>query len=191
MTMISTKRMKKTLSGTTINIYVSTRWCADKNLKIRLKNRKLLQNFLDKNLLAGHSSNGPASESYYSISHSGHLGGFVLADFPVGFDLEPLSRKISVRAALRITNPLERKLKVPSPLHIWVMKEAAWKSLRRINQPTTISRIAITHIRFDKVRRQWRFSFQNQNSKRKINGKGLLWARHKALFAVAHLPVSS
>jgi phosphopantetheinyl transferase len=66
-----------------------------------------------------------------SISHTPSLGGFALtyAHSPaVGFDIEE-SQRVHAKAVARVSKP-EELLAAPSPAHLWVAKEAAFKALR-------------------------------------------------------------
>jgi hypothetical protein len=70
---------------------------------------------------------GKPEEWYWSLSHS---AGWVLAvggAQPIGVDLEPESRPLSLKALERLTTPEERVLGLP-PVALWCLKEAAFKA---------------------------------------------------------------
>lgn len=82
---------------------------------------------------------------FSSISHCGKAGGFVAvpAPFRIGFDIEEIAR-VSDQAAKRVCDDPEIEFaEAPSASSLWVAKEAAFKGLFEINQPTTVSEIEI------------------------------------------------
>lgn len=97
-----------------------------------------------------------------SVSHSPQLGGFAVAPSAIGqlgFDIEVPAR-VSARIAERVSNTEEIKA-APSPAHLWVAKEATFKSLFGPHQPTTIPEIRL--LEWQKVPDDaWYFTAQNQ-----------------------------
>lgn len=78
-----------------------------------------------------------------SISHTQTVGGFALtrSQTPaVGFDIE-LSSRIRPKAVERVSSP-EELSSAPSASHLWVAKEAAFKSMRGAKQPAILSMLA-------------------------------------------------
>lgn len=81
-----------------------------------------------------------------SISHAPGLGGYVCTQDPgvfIGFDIE-LSSRVTPAIVQRICKTELEALEAPSPAALWTAKEAAYKSLRGLNQPEVISEISIT-----------------------------------------------
>jgi hypothetical protein len=75
-----------------------------------------------------------------SISHTQSIGGFAFTRAPapaVGFDIEVTSR-LSSKAVERVSGPGELQ-KAPGPSHVWVAKEAGFKSMRGSKQPAILS----------------------------------------------------
>lgn len=79
---------------------------------------------------------------FISISHTVGLGGWVAGQTPVGLDIETSDRVISERALVRLSGPSERILS-PSPLALWVAKEASFKALWQSNTVKTVSQIEV------------------------------------------------
>ncbi|MCM2280776.1 MAG: 4'-phosphopantetheinyl transferase superfamily protein [Bdellovibrionaceae bacterium] len=77
-----------------------------------------------------------------SISHGRSFGGYVLAPLPlrIGFDLEE-SARVQPAIADRIRHPSDDP--APSPAHLWVAKEAAFKCLPIDQQPRTSTKIVV------------------------------------------------
>lgn len=100
------------------------------------------------------------SQISVSISHTASLGGFAISQRPVGFDLEAQSR-ISDRAVRRVSSDAEVAA-APSPAHLWVAKEAAYKALRHGQQPAVISDVEMVGWKLEK--NFWRFQVMNHSS---------------------------
>lgn len=64
-------------------------------------------------------------QHFVSISHSQHLGGFVLSKKPVGLDIEDKDR-LNLKLIERISTEEERSI-APNPLFLWVAKESIFK----------------------------------------------------------------
>jgi phosphopantetheinyl transferase (holo-ACP synthase) len=79
-----------------------------------------------------------------SISHCPQLGGFATITSPwkIGMDVEQQDR-VSIAVANRVCRDPSECDQVPSPSALWTAKEAAFKSLRGPQQPTTISQLVI------------------------------------------------
>jgi phosphopantetheinyl transferase (holo-ACP synthase) len=86
-----------------------------------------------------------------SISHCPQAGGFCLVSHPakVGFDIERLSR-VTESIAKRIAYSADELKSAPSPAHLWIAKEAVFKSFLtpnigaiQLRRPTTLSEIEI------------------------------------------------
>ncbi|MGE0631908.1 MAG: hypothetical protein AB7O96_05845 [Pseudobdellovibrionaceae bacterium] len=80
-----------------------------------------------------------------SISHCGKAGGWVAvpAPYKIGFDIEEVSRVRPELARRICEEPDEEFTTAPSASSLWVAKEATFKGLFDINQPTVISQIEI------------------------------------------------
>lgn len=145
--------------------------------------RKLLEDdlLLQKAVLAGMAP-------YSSISHTKGAGAFALSDCPVGIDLELRHRPLSDKALHRISDLRERAL-VQDPIMLWVIKEAAWKSLRGPRQPPTISSIEIRQLTKRRTGRGYKFSFniKNHNNLQR-DGLGLVLFRSRFIFGIAVIP---
>jgi len=79
-----------------------------------------------------------------SISHCRAAGGFAFIKSDtesIGFDVEDPQR-VTCEVVARIASQ-EEVLSAPSPAHLWVAKEAAFKALIGVHQPTTISQVQI------------------------------------------------
>ncbi len=77
-----------------------------------------------------------------SISHTLSLGGFALAraqEPALGFDIE-LASRLRPTSVERVSDSGELE-KAPGISHIWVAKEAAFKSMRGSKQPAVISMV--------------------------------------------------
>ena len=123
------------IHGVRIEYIVSPKWC-DKH---RLKLKQALNEILPYK-----------PHRFVSVSHTHHLGGFALSTKPLGFDLEPAKRIVSTRATKRFATPQEIIGFHNNALAVWVAKEAAFKALRGINQPRTITAVRIEQPRFIK-----------------------------------------
>ena len=161
-----------------IPVFVSTswHWRAEKSSDFREKCRKLIACAAEKFI---------HPKKHLSVSHTSHLGGFAVANSPVGFDLEPYGRKVSPQAFRRFSTAQERELQL-DPLQIWVMKEAAWKSLRGPHQPDTITQIQITKVTRIKKRNNHLFEFKSC----KINGlksfgQGIILCDSRTIMGIA------
>lgn len=80
----------------------------------------------------------------HSISHTMGLGGFAITNstHQIGFDIELFDRVTEVVAKRVCLIPAEFD-RAPSPAHLWVAKEAAFKALRGKDQPAVISEIEL------------------------------------------------
>ncbi|MCX7977986.1 MAG: hypothetical protein N2578_03185 [Bdellovibrionaceae bacterium] len=79
---------------------------------------------------------------FVSISHCPEAGGFILANVPVGFDLEEPA-KVTLPVVSRLSSSQE-VLHAPHPAALWSAKEAAYKSLVSTQtQPPVMSQIEI------------------------------------------------
>jgi hypothetical protein len=79
-----------------------------------------------------------------SISHCKDAGGFVAAPRAlgqIGFDIEIASR-VRPDLMLRMSSPAEMSM-APSAAHLWVAKEATFKSLLGASQPPILSSIRV------------------------------------------------
>lgn len=78
-----------------------------------------------------------------SISHCPLAGGFALCDSQntIGFDLEEAIRLQD--SVVKRVSQVEEFAQAPSPAHLWVAKEAAFKSLAPHQQPSVLSKIAV------------------------------------------------
>jgi len=78
-----------------------------------------------------------------SIAHCPLVGGFAKTIPPnqIGFDVE-VDDRVSAQSIARISKPDEVRI-MPSPSHLWVAKEAAFKALFGKIQPKTQSQIEI------------------------------------------------
>ena len=66
------------------------------------------------------------TENFLSISHSNDKGGFVVANYPVGFDLIE-QRRLNRNVIQRVSRPDEME-RAPNPFFLWPAKEAAFKA---------------------------------------------------------------
>lgn len=122
---------------------------------------------------------------YVSISHTKSAGGFALATRTVGFDIEPRTRKLSARATRRLGTDEELR-QCPSAISLWVMKEAAWKSLKGPHQPKTITKIKIQNVKKNKSISFFGFSFKATAINGLIaNGHGRLIFRGRLILGIA------
>jgi len=83
-----------------------------------------------------------------SISHCPSLGGFAFTQFDydqllqLGFDLEETYR-VSPEVARRVCLTAAEYEAAPSAASLWTAKEAAFKALKGVNQPKTVSQIVL------------------------------------------------
>jgi 4'-phosphopantetheinyl transferase len=81
-----------------------------------------------------------------SISHTQGLGGFAAIlgaeNRKIGFDIEVIAR-VTPQIAGRVRTTADELSLAPSPAHLWVAKEAAFKALKGPQQPKLISEIHI------------------------------------------------
>jgi 4'-phosphopantetheinyl transferase EntD len=82
------------------------------------------------------------SHGYVSVSHTTDLGGYAVGPYPLGFDVELVSR-VSVRAVARVSRFAEELARSPSAGHLWCAKEAAFKALYHFRQPNVLSALEI------------------------------------------------
>lgn len=97
-----------------------------------------------------------------SIAHCPLAGGFVLSASPqaqLGFDLEDETRA-QPQVVLRMSSPQELS-QAPGPAHLWVAKEATFKSLLGPLQPQVLSQIVIVDWRAQSDE-AWTFHVQIQ-----------------------------
>ncbi len=76
---------------------------------------------------------------FYSKSHCPTAGGIVISQQPCGIDIE-LTPRLEDRLIQRVSNDSEIE-QSPNIKRLWSAKEAAFKSLKNINQPKVISEI--------------------------------------------------
>ncbi len=130
-----------TICSVEIDYFISPGWKSlGRNAKATSSNRLKLEQHL-KFILKNRRG------CYFSLSHTRHLGGFAVAQQPVGFDLEPTTRRVSKKAVLRFASPYELAHFNNNALAVWVAKEAAFKALRTTAQPKVVSAIQIDGIR--------------------------------------------
>lgn len=166
------------ISNTKAYIQISPKWCAG-TTNTKKRNRKMLQAALDR--AQAKNKNLP----FQSLSHSRQVGGFALADKPIGFDLESKPREISEKATRWFSRPAELKA-VKSSLILWVMKEAAFKALRGPNQPENLRQIKITNARRVSQNEKIEFSFQVTGGKRsRSRGRGLAISNSRTIMGIA------
>lgn len=83
------------------------------------------------------------TDPYISISHTTGRSGWVSHPRAIGFDIEKSDREIKKSVILRVSKAEELQ-SAPSPIALWVAKEAAFKSLWRSHQPQVISQIEVS-----------------------------------------------
>jgi phosphopantetheinyl transferase len=125
--------LQKTLGEPTLQIAIESAWGANhEGFHEKIKSMLATQNFTDS-----------------SISHTQDLGGFACIKTDgkaIGFDIELIAR-VSDEVAKRVcTDPTELSA-APSPAHLWVAKEAAFKALKGKSQPLVLSQIVLTNWR--------------------------------------------
>ena len=114
-----------------------------------------------------------------SISHCPSLGAYVLANRPIGFDVED-SQRISESVCRRIQNKADA-----IPLNAWDLfwcaKEAALKCADQGRSTVLISEVCLTwEPRSEGV--FWRFQWRIQDQQ---SGNGIAWRRDSHAFAIA------
>jgi hypothetical protein len=80
-----------------------------------------------------------------SISHAPDMGGYACTQDVgvwIGFDIE-LSSRVTAKITQRVCKTQQELISAPSPAALWTAKEAAYKSLRTLNQPKVITEISI------------------------------------------------
>ncbi len=84
---------------------------------------------------------------HLSISHNSQLGGFVISDCAVGFDIEDRNR-ITKNLIQRVSSEDEIR-QAPFASALWGAKESAWKALQQSShtnfKPKVISEVQITN----------------------------------------------
>ncbi len=88
-----------------------------------------------------HLRQNPDNSLFHSISHSPGLGILVLANVPVGVDVER-SQRVEAPIVARVSSSEELQ-RAPSPAALWCAKEACFKALRPYNQPSVLSKISV------------------------------------------------
>jgi phosphopantetheinyl transferase (holo-ACP synthase) len=157
---------------------IKTKWSAAK-----LTNKKALRDAAELNRQKMSRKN--KKSVYASISHTRTAGGFAVATRPVGFDLELAGRKLSARASQRLGTTEEHHL-CPSAISLWVMKEAAWKSLKGPHQPKTITKIKIQKVKKNKNKSKFLFSFKSRTiSGLVVRGHGGLICKGRLILGFA------
>lgn len=81
-------------------------------------------------------------DKFVCISHCRSIGGFVLSNGPIGFDIEE-TRRVSPAVAERMSHQNDDK-QSPSPAALWTAREAVYKSLGA-RQPAIMNDFAITN----------------------------------------------
>lgn len=106
-----------------------------------------------------------------SIAHCGTMGGFVFSltnRYQLGFDLEDESRADA--AVVKRISTTQEMDQAPSPAHLWVAKEATFKSLLGPLQPNVLSQIQVHNWRHVSDA-NWLFSSEIQSlGGRSLNG---------------------
>jgi hypothetical protein len=129
-----------------VRVFLSRAWRAERNKPKHILNREKLELALQTALAQSRGRSSSRRSRYqHSVSHSPKAGGFALSTQAVGLDIESRDRQLSDKAFARVGDVHERSL-VRQPIHLWVMKEAAWKALRGEDQPKTIFEIQITKV---------------------------------------------
>ena len=147
----------------------------------------------------------PKSERFsISISHCPTVGGFALSEeinFTLGLDLE-VPERVRRETVARVSIDAELAA-APTPAHLWVAKEAAFKSLRGPHQPTTMSGLEIRASRQGPHNAQTKGSAETLGNLRpwgyevllgnghKLAGKGLVFEVSGVLAAIFAIPTST
>jgi hypothetical protein len=132
----------ETLGVPTLEITLKKEWGSNqKNYRREIRNGlggKLGEDFSDLEKWPTSKKTG------ISISHCPHLGGFALVTKPgaIGFDVE-VEARVQEKIMARMAASPQEMSDSPSPAHLWVAKEAAYKSLGESVQPHVLSEIEI------------------------------------------------
>ncbi len=138
--------LQKTLAVNTLNLCLSQDWGSQNP-----NHREQIHHALQVELSAGMTSQNlhttdpfQQNSATSSISHCPQLGGFATITSPwkIGIDVEQQDR-VSLAVANRVCRDSSECNQAPSPSALWTAKEAAFKSLRGPQQPTTISQLVI------------------------------------------------
>ena len=127
-----------------------------------------------------------------SISHCPGLGGYASIAKPgcIGFDVE-IEDRVQSKIAARMATPKEMT-DTPSPAHLWVAKEAAYKSLGESLQPVVLSAVEISEWSqltlhdpsTNEAQIVWKFrAFCLENSQL-ANGQGLVFIQKPLIFGL-------
>ncbi len=137
---------QKSLAVNTLDLYLRQDWGSHKP-----NHREQIHHALQVKLSAGMDSQylqttaqAQQTGSTSSISHCPQLGGFasITSPWKIGIDVEQQER-VSLAVANRVCRDSSECDQAPSPSALWTAKEAAFKSLRGTQQPTTISQLVI------------------------------------------------
>lgn len=134
-----------------------------------------------------------------SISHCPGLGGFALLTKPgaIGFDVE-VEARVQSKVMARMSSPQEMSL-IPSPAHLWVAKEAAYKSLGETVQPIVLSEIEVrdwTRATLDDSSKNetfdvWKFRSYCLTNSHLQSGQGVVFIQAPLIFGLFALPSST
>lgn len=121
-----------------------------------------------------------------SISHTREMGGYVgicssdKFKKHIGFDIEATSR-VTQAIARRVCLTQEEFDQAPSPAHLWVAKEAAFKALRGCGQPKTVSKIEISD--WVEYKSQiWGFRLHNWREFNLCDANGVILSKENLMF---------
>lgn len=134
------KRLPACFEGLTDSA-LNPAWGSDRELYRQSLRTNLFSKFKDPALL-DLKQFPKMTKPYVSISHTAGMGGWVAANHPIGFDIEVSDRAISGAIFKRLGSPAETS-ECPSPIHLWVAKEAAFKACWELEITRTISQIVV------------------------------------------------
>ncbi len=216
----SINKLAVTIAGVRIYVRVSADWSAPSLRKsptkrVHLKEIAAQAGAVSATLSKAHAVTANTASNQLqtstSISHTRTLGGFAFATTKrqVGFDLEPVTRKISEAAYSRAATSEERNMlseftwparsqlqvlmakqqrQILQPIALWVIKEAAWKALRGPQQPKTISQIKILSLTILAQKTRIHFTFNSKEIESlKPLGEGCIFIHQRTIVGIALL----
>lgn len=137
--------------------------------------------FLDLNIVP------KLTENFISISHSNDLGGFVFANYPVGFDVIE-QRRLNKNIIQRVSLPGEMD-RAPNAFYLWPAKESVFKACSdHLTVVTEIEigsweKIADGFFIFNMIRTPAQQQTYNLMNSRQIN-KGFVFASADILYGI-------
>ena len=166
--------------------FITSKWAAEAQNHRALIRKKLFGLTKDAETLK-FSTVSKCDSCYFSISHNPEFGAVILAQQPIGLDIESRHRKISMKTLNRITTLSEQSLEL-MPIEFWVAKEAAFKACSKLFKVTTISEINIRAVKKNIYSKTFKFSIKvNKIKALSQTGEGCILTLKNTTMGIAWL----